>query len=188
VQEAGQLEGSHTEYQHKNQEDKKYPGLAITQSADYLLHQAYVYLIYYLLDGKVHTTCIVFKQFTGQGVHLSQIFTVMSPKCHQWWLSLLMKLLKGQTMCAYESEMMLFQLHLYARSRQPGLEFQAEKLKFLLDEWNITSMRQLFDLPAEAKIALVLPLMIPRPANTKDDMGTIMDSDTRIAGSTAAAA
>lgn len=91
-------------------------------------------------------------------------------------------------MCAYESEMMLFQLHLYARNRHPGLEFQPERLRYLLDEWNITSMRQLFDLPSEARIALVLPLMTPRPGKREDEMGTIMDSNTRIASNPTAAA
>ena len=86
-------------------------------------------------------------------------------------------------MCAYESEIMLFQLHLYARRKQPGLEYQPDRLKYLLDEWNITSMRQLFDLPSEAKIALILPLMTPAPE--KSGMGTIMDSNTRIAAAAA---
>jgi hypothetical protein len=83
-------------------------------------------------------------------------------------------------MCAYESEMMLFQLHLYARKRQPDLEFQPARLRYLLDEWNIISMRQLFDLPAEAKIALVMPLMIPRPRPTEQN-GVLIDSNARIA-------
>ena len=83
-------------------------------------------------------------------------------------------------MCAYESEMMLFQLHHYARKRQPDLEFQPERLRCLLDEWNITSMRQLFDLPSEAKIALVMPLMIPRPRQ-HDQYAVLIDSKSRIA-------
>ena len=73
-------------------------------------------------------------------------------------------------MCAYESEMLLFQLHLYARRRQPGLAFQPERLRYLLDEWNITSMRRLFDLPSEARIALVMPLMIPKDRRHDDSM------------------
>lgn len=84
-------------------------------------------------------------------------------------------------MCAYESEMMLFQLHLYARKRQPDLEFEAERLRYLLDEWGITSMRQLFDLPREAKIALVIPLMIPRPRHVDEISSTHINSGTRIA-------
>ena len=86
-------------------------------------------------------------------------------------------------MCAYETEMMLLQLHLYARRKQPGLDYQPERLKYLLDEWNITSMRQLFDLPSEAKTALVLPLMMPKTDDS--GMGTIMDSNTRIAAAAA---
>ena len=86
-------------------------------------------------------------------------------------------------MCAYESEMMLFQLHLYARRKQPELEYQPARLQYLLDEWNITSMRQLFDLPSEAKIALILPLVVP--SSEKSSMGTIMDSNTRIAAAAA---
>lgn len=82
-------------------------------------------------------------------------------------------------MCAYESEIMLFQLHLYARKRQPNLEFQPARLRYLLDEWNIISMRQLFDLPAEAKIALVMPLMTPRPRPTEE--AVLIDSNSRIA-------
>lgn len=84
-------------------------------------------------------------------------------------------------MCAYESEMMLFQLHHYARKRQPDLEFEAERLRYLLDEWGITSMRQLFDLPSEAKIALVMPLMIPRPRHLDEPALTLIDSSSRIA-------
>ena len=84
-------------------------------------------------------------------------------------------------MCAYESEMMLFQIHLYARRRQPDLEFEPERLRYLLDEWGITSMRQLFDLPSEAKIALVIPLMIPRPRHLDEPAATLIDSSSRIA-------
>lgn len=65
--------------------------------------------------------------------------------------------------------MMLFQLHFYARKRQPEVEFQPKRLRQLLEEWGITSMRQLFDLPAEAKIALVVPLMIPQSGMSRQD-------------------
>jgi len=80
-------------------------------------------------------------------------------------------------MCAYESEMLLFQLHFYARKRHPGLEFNPEKLQGVLTEWDITSMRQLFDLPAEAKIALTLPLIKPGldPASANSDDLTVVD-------------
>ena len=84
-------------------------------------------------------------------------------------------------MCAYESEMMLFQLHLYARKRQPEIEFEPERLRYLLDEWGITSMRQLFDLPGDAKIALVMPLMIPRPRHRDEQAATLIDSSSRMA-------
>jgi hypothetical protein len=43
-----------------------------------------------------------------------------------------------------------FQLHLYARKRQPDLEFQPARLRYLLDEWNVISMRRLLDLPTAA--------------------------------------
>ena len=83
-------------------------------------------------------------------------------------------------MCAYESEILLFQLHLYARKRQPGLKFQPERLRYILDEWAITTMRQLFDLPAEAKIALVMPLMISKERH-HDDHIALIDSNCRVA-------
>ena len=83
-------------------------------------------------------------------------------------------------MCAYESEMLLFQLHLYARKRQPGLKFEPERIRYILDKWGITNMRQLFDLPSEAKIALVIPLMIPKDRQ-RDDRTTLMDSGSRVA-------
>ena len=83
-------------------------------------------------------------------------------------------------MCGYESEIILFQLHLYARKRYPELVFQPERLKYMLDEWDIVSMRQLFDLPAEARIALVLPLMIPNSSqSTGSDL--LMNSEASIA-------
>jgi|GEM_PF-4632044 len=83
-------------------------------------------------------------------------------------------------MCAYESEIMLYQIHLYARKRCPELEFQAECLKRLLNEWNITSMRQLFDLPAEVKFAITLPLITTASQGYSND--TVMeDSNTPIA-------
>ena len=80
-------------------------------------------------------------------------------------------------MCAYESEILRYQLHLYARRRYPGLEFNQERLQYLLDEWGIIRMRQLFDLPAEAKIAITLPLLKPQPENQI----TMIDSISRIA-------
>jgi len=64
-----------------------------------------------------------------------------------------------KTMCTHESEMLIFQLYLYARRKKPGLAFDRDRLATVLREWEITRMRQLFDLPPEARIAITLPLM-----------------------------
>ncbi|HEY5734246.1 MAG TPA: hypothetical protein VIU36_05740 [Gammaproteobacteria bacterium] len=73
-----------------------------------------------------------------------------------------------------------FQLHLYARKRQPDLEFQPARLRYLLDEWNVISMRRLLDLPTAAKIALVTPFMIPEPGSTGENT-LLIGSNSRIA-------
>ena len=91
--------------------------------------------------------------------------------------ALLPDLTEDKLMCAYESEILRYQLHLYARRRYPDLVFEPERLQYVLDEWGIISMRQLFDLPAEAKIAITLPLLIPRPQNRI----TLIDCKSRVA-------
>jgi len=83
-------------------------------------------------------------------------------------------------MCAYESEIMLYQLHFYARKRYPDLEFQPDCLKRLLDEWNIKSMRQLFDFPNEVKFAVTLPLLTT-VSQGYNNRTPVINNDTPIA-------
>ena len=62
-------------------------------------------------------------------------------------------------MCTHESEMLILQLYHYARRKKPGLPYDRDRLQCVLREWGITRMRQLFDLPCEARTAICLPVL-----------------------------
>ena len=66
--------------------------------------------------------------------------------------------------CVCESEVLLYQLHLYTRRLYPDVGFHEPSLRATLSRANITRMRQLFDLGDVERAALAAQVLQALPA------------------------
>ncbi|MEW5790000.1 MAG: hypothetical protein ACOY4L_08945 [Pseudomonadota bacterium] len=65
--------------------------------------------------------------------------------------------------CVCESEMLLYQLHLYTRRLHPGASFDERALRDVLQAAGITAMRQLFALDSDARRHLAAAVLSRLP-------------------------